>query len=355
MAFNKHFMSVKFIITISLMLFFVCVIAYADKFWNWEQNLVINNAFVWLNNEASTEISIDEITSIQIDSDEKWVIKYIVQAGDSLEKISTMFGTTVSHIKKVNDISWPIRPKQTLIITDEDVWFVYPIEEKTNIVVFANKYNLNLQDLMSLNYIQDETEILFPGQEIFINIKDEQAYDKWLLERPAPIIVSKPKNTPRPVISKPQSVNNRSSSSVVRDVWSKKWTIISQWTYTKKISNKFYPWYCTWYAAIISPEIFPYVDENTQSRAFGWNAKLRCANAKAAWFLVWSKPAVWALIVYKSSRTSSAWHVGKVINYYPSDGKMIIRDMNYVAKFVVTERREYTSNSSISCYIYPGK
>jgi len=65
-----------------------------------------------------------------------------------------------------------------LVITDEDVGFVYSIPEKTNIVVFANKYNLNLEDLMTLNYIQDETEILFPGQEIFINITNQQGIDK---------------------------------------------------------------------------------------------------------------------------------------------------------------------------------
>jgi surface antigen len=57
------------------------------------------------------------------------------------------------------------------------------------------------------------------------------------------------------------------------------------------------------------------------------------------------------VIVYSKLR-SSAGHVGKVINYYPDDGKMIIRDMNYVGKFVVTERWESTDNSKISCYIY---
>jgi len=55
--------------------------------------------------------------------------------------------------------------------------------------------------------------------------------------------------------------------------------------------------------------------------------------------------------VYSRLR-SSAGHVGKVINYYPDDGKMIIRDMNYLGKFVVTERWEETDNNAISCYIY---
>ena len=44
--------------------------------------------------------------------------------------------------------------------------------------------------------------------------------------------------------------------------------IISKWTYTKNISNSFARGQCTWYAAIISPNIFPYVDEDTQTRTF---------------------------------------------------------------------------------------
>ncbi|MEI8009348.1 MAG: hypothetical protein WCI00_08565 [bacterium] len=54
---------------------------------------------------------------------------------------------------------------------------VYTIKDKTNVVVFANKYTLNLQDLMTLNYVQDETEIFSPGQEVFINITKEKAYE----------------------------------------------------------------------------------------------------------------------------------------------------------------------------------
>ncbi|MEI7919779.1 MAG: hypothetical protein WCH65_06480 [bacterium] len=54
---------------------------------------------------------------------------------------------------------------------------IYTIQDKTNVVVFANKYNLNLQDLMTLNYVQDETELFTPGQDIFINITKERAYD----------------------------------------------------------------------------------------------------------------------------------------------------------------------------------
>ena len=48
----------------------------------------------------------------------------------------------------------------------------------------------------------------------------------------------------------------------------------------------------------------------------------------------------------------SAGHVGKVTKYYASESKMVIEDMNRIAKFVVTQRREDTDNGNISCYIY---
>jgi hypothetical protein len=64
-----------------------------------------------------------------------------------------------------------------LKISDEVDGLIYTITEKTNVVVFANAYDLNLQDLMTLNYIQDETELFTPGQDIFINITKEKAYD----------------------------------------------------------------------------------------------------------------------------------------------------------------------------------
>jgi LysM repeat protein len=40
--------------------------------------------------------------------------------------------------------------------------------------VFANKYGLDLKDLMTLNYITDDSEILYEGQEIFINLSEEK-------------------------------------------------------------------------------------------------------------------------------------------------------------------------------------
>jgi len=349
----------KFVLSLFFIVFFIFVIANADLFDKGEEQLAINSSFIESDDETSYAINLDNI-NIDVDTENNGVIEYTVQDWDTLLKIAGVFWTTVSSIQKENVLKKEaLDPWQVLKISNNVDGILYTLQGKTNVLVFANKYTLNLQDLMTLNYIQDETEIFSPGQEIFINITTEKAYDLWLLERPKPVIIPKSTITYRPTINKsgkPATTTTRSTTIVSDDgdwdtTTSTKNTIISSWTYTKKISNGFYAWYCTWYAAIISPNIFPYINETTQSRDFWGDASKWCANAKKAWFRVGSKPAVGALIVYNKLR-SSAGHVGKVINYYPEDGKLIIRDMNYLGKFIVTERREDTSNSKISCYIY---
>lgn len=74
----------------------------------------------------------------------------------------------------------------TLVITTEEEGFLYSMTEQSTVKVFADKYGLNLEDLMTLNYIQDETEMLYKDQEVFLNISQEAAYQANLLERPKP-------------------------------------------------------------------------------------------------------------------------------------------------------------------------
>ncbi len=351
----------KFVLSLFFIVFFIFVIANADLFENNPEQLTINSGFIQGDDGVSYDINLDNI-NIDVDTNNNGIIEYTVQTWDTLLKIAGVFWTTVSSIQKENNLKKDaVEPGQVLKVSNQVDGILYTLKWKTNVVVFANKYNLNLQDLMTLNYVQDETEIFSPGQEIFINITKDKAYELWLLEKPKPEIIPKSTITYRPTINKSGKVIakvTKKTSTIIAsaddegDGTDVKGTIISKRTYTKKISNGFYAWYCTWYAAIISPNIFPYINETTQDRPFGGDAKNWCANAKKAGFRVWQKPSVGALIVYARMKSSSAGHVGKVINYYPDDWKMIIRDMNFLGKFIVTERREDTNNSKISCYIY---
>lgn len=129
--------------------------------------------------------------------------------------------------------------------------------------------------------------------------------------------------------------------------------IISMWMMDGSVDNSFYPWYCTYGAARISPEFFPFIEDKKQQRTRWGNAKDRCANAQATGYSIWSTPREWALIVYSKIGNSALFgHVGKVMYHNASKRTLIIRDMNRVGKFTMTDRRDTTDNANISCYIY---
>jgi surface antigen len=328
---------------------------YADKFHKGQEVLYVNTAaFVQTNNSEQVLINLDTV-SAEIWEDNKWIINYIVQPGDTLSKIASTFGITISHIKKTNNITWPIRPNQKLIITDEEDGIIYTIDWNQNILVFANKYSLNVEDLMTLNYIQDETEILQDWQEIFVPIDLETAYDVWMMERPKPVYKPKTTVTYKPTITKPTSsyvVSSSSSSSVSSSyAWS---SVLSTWVFNKNISNRFYAWHCTWYIAATTPQIFPYTSDTAQARPFGWNANQRYTNAKNAWFSVGKQPVVWSIVVYQrwGGWYASAWHVAKVISINSWQGSMVIEEMNWSKKFVVQRRTDRLDNPNIIWYIY---
>jgi surface antigen len=99
------------------------------------------------------------------------------------------------------------------------------------------------------------------------------------------------------------------------------------------------------------PHLFPYTSETTQSRPFGGNANQRYKNAQNAGFSVGQTPRAGAIIVYGQIR-SAAGHVGIVKSVDTAAGTMIIEDMNYEGKFIVTKRVESISRSGIIGYIY---
>jgi len=347
---------VKFFLTIVQIFAFILIIVYADQFSRWNDTVYVNPAFVQMDDWNSDSISLDSIATVELNNQDQWVIQYVVQVWDNLSKIASMFWTTISHIQKINSLwSRPIRPGDKLVITDDEEWIIYDLAAKTNVRVFADKYSLNVADFMTMNSLQDETEILQQGQELFLPISQERAYDIGLLTRPEPTpqpinkyipTIHKPTNKPNKIIANNTSNDSNNIPSV------SKAKVSSKRVFNKKVSNGFAPWNCTWYVAAVMPQIFPYSDDNTQTRPFGGNAKDRYSNAKAAWYKVWHTPRAWSIIVYSQLR-SSAWHVWIVDKYDSESWELTIRDMNYAWKYIVTKRTDTSDNSKIIWYIYP--
>jgi hypothetical protein len=164
------------------------------------------------------------------------------------------------------------------VVTNEEDGILYKVRENQNIKVFANKYGLDLKDLMTLNYITDDSEILYQGQEIFINLSEEKAnnipgfIDKAQPDLSIPVVKPKPtttKTTTTKTTTKTTSSAGASAtiSNVTTNTNSSK--ILKKWTYNANINNGFYRGYCTWYVATQVPSIFQYTSETTQDRPFG--------------------------------------------------------------------------------------
>jgi len=366
MPIHKGLNGAKFLLSLVVIVLFAYMMVYADKFFLEEQVASINPIFTQESHNNDVSIELRELEIIEAEWEEAGVLQYVVQAGDSLGAIAAKFGTTTSHLKKINGIgNVSIRPGQRLIVTDEQEWFVYTMAERMSIWVFAEMYNLNKEDLMTLNYIQDETEILHDWQEIFINISIAEGRSRLLLEPerivPRPVVTQRPVVTrssqqttptrnvstsnPNSVAAAPANATNPSTNNTN----SSRSRIESRWTYSHKVQNGFYAGYCTRYAAIISPTIFGSVVDGKQNRPFGGNANQWYRNAQAAWFSVGKTPRVNAIAVYSRIR-SSAGHVA-VVRQIKWD-EILVEEMNYDGKFVVTLRREDIKNVDIG-YIYP--
>ncbi|MDR0282267.1 MAG: LysM peptidoglycan-binding domain-containing protein [Candidatus Peribacteria bacterium] len=355
---NHKVSKTKIIVTIMFLVAFIILIVNADKIGSSNDLSYINKVFVG-DSKKDVTIQMDTMIISFDEQDELAVVQYIVQAGDTLESIATEFGTTISNLKKINGVS-SIKPGMKLVVTNEEDGILYKVRETQNIKVFASKYGLNLEDLMTMNYIQDDTEILYKGQEVFINLSEEKAnLIPGFIDKGQPdlsVQVVKPKtsvNNKTTTTSKPSTstTTNSTTTSSTPSGGAKTSKVISRWTYNKNINNGFYRGYCTRYVATQMSSIFKYTSETTQERPFGGNANQRYANAKKAGFNVGTTPRVGAIIVYSNLR-SSAGHVGIVREYHPDKGEMVIEDMNYEGKFVVTKRVESASRSGIIGYIY---
>lgn len=353
----------KIIFTIACLLIFGVLVVVADRCASPAELQYVNQNFV-SGGSKDVSINLDAMSISMDDTNEAAVVQYIVQEWDTFESIATEFWTTVSNLKKINWIS-KVKPWQMIVVTNEEDWILYKVRENQNIKVFANKYGLDLKDLMTLNYITDDSEILYEGQEIFINLSEEKAnnipgfFDKAQPDLSIPVV--KPKTTTKTntktttkTTTKPsQGGSQGGGSTATTSTSSSSSKIIKKWTYNANINNGFYRGYCTWYVATQVPSIFTYTSESTQDRPFGWNASAWYNSAKAAGYTVSKTPRAGSIVVYSKLR-SSAGHVW-IVRQYPYNGdssKMLVEDMNYAGKFVVTQREESVNRGEIIGYIY---
>lgn len=268
------------------------------------------------------------VNNIYIDNDLNGTIYYIVQAWDSLSKISSNFWVTVSHIKKINRLtSDTIYPNQKLVITEEE-WFLYTSKwEKAS--ELANKFNVKKEDIITSNGLNVDDYVFVEQDEVFIPMSDEQYKKMFPEKKKQSSIVYQPNNTNF-------SYKNKN--------------IVAKYWYSPNITNWFYKWHCTRYVAI---KKFPYITPNKQNKLWNGNAKYWYQNAKNAWYSVWQTPKVGSIVVIKIwwRNYYYAWHVWIVKEIDWKNKKILIEEMNAVWKYIVT-KRWISMDSNIIWYIY---
>ncbi len=103
-------------------------------------------------------------------------IRYTVKSGDSLWIIANTYGTTTKNIQKANNLrSTRLHIGQKLIIPGVTVntkdkkkkTVAYRVRSGDNPFTIAQKYNMTLQRLLSLNHLTSKSRI-YPGQKLLV-------------------------------------------------------------------------------------------------------------------------------------------------------------------------------------------
>lgn len=120
--------------------------------------------------------------TVAVDDDGKTTITYKVVAWDTLSSIAQDFGTTVQTLVEKNglDPQKTLRKWQELIISFTEN-FVYQIQEDSTLEQFAKQYDLNIDDLMNLNYLTPPSVKISVGQELILPLTRAEAKAKGLV------------------------------------------------------------------------------------------------------------------------------------------------------------------------------
>lgn len=110
-------------------------------------------------------------------SSNQHTLTYVVQSGDTLSSIASRFGTTVQYLSKINGITNPnlIYPGETLQIESSGVSSnqtstvtTYIVKSGDTLSAIASRFGTTVSKLVSLNNISNPN-LIYPGQKLTIS------------------------------------------------------------------------------------------------------------------------------------------------------------------------------------------
>ncbi len=139
------------------------------------------------------QIQFDMLITLEGDDS---IISYSVAPGDTLSEIAKLFGTTSSAIGEANAIGVDavLRVGQKLKIAYDNS-IIYDIEKETSIEAFAKEYNISLEELITLNSVDDITATMETGQQIFVPLNRVEAQDRGLIKKKEFVMLDLPRKT----------------------------------------------------------------------------------------------------------------------------------------------------------------
>ena len=97
---------------------------------------------------------------------------YTVKAGDTLYGISNQFGVSVTELAELNNIKGSILKIGTVLnipnnsSNNPNNMFMYTVKNGDTLYSIARKYNVDVKEIISINYLKDTN--ITPGQVIRI-------------------------------------------------------------------------------------------------------------------------------------------------------------------------------------------
>lgn len=140
-----------------------------------------------LNNLTTNELSINQVLKIPLKKEEQNNQKiYIVKPGDTLYQIAKQSQTTTEELKKINNLKDnTLSINQKLILPtknkeENEEYITYTIQKGDSLYQIAKRYNLNINDIKSINNLK--TDNLSIGQKLKIPTTNEK-YINYQVEK----------------------------------------------------------------------------------------------------------------------------------------------------------------------------
>ena len=257
------------------------------------------------------------------------LVRYTVQSGDSFESIANQFQVSVDSIVWANDFSADhiLKPKEVISIPPV-TGLVYKVQKGDNLDIIAQKFKVDSIDILAQNQLSADVD-LQPNQQLIIPGAHQ-------IIVPSTDDTPKKKTDDRALVKAGSKKANQLAAKASKKPANK---IASLAVYRRSGGNRFAAGYCTWFVA------------QHKNVTWGGNANQWISNARAAGVPTGSSPVSGAIVQFGGyGYNRSFGHVGIVVDVQGSE--IIIKDMNYAARYQTTIRRVDRSDPSIRGYIY---